>query len=278
VRAVSLAHLAGRWVRDADAIVSWARQRGVFVIDDAAQAFGLTVGGRAAGTLGDVGVFSSGAGKPIFGPGGGWLVTRSAELASNLAGQPLPRETDAAAKQRLHSFVRRFTRLGARRGQRFLMEALTFRFRGQPAGDFSVMAMNDLDAAVARPQVSNIAAAIQQRGRCADRWRALLRSVPLGELRVPSGRDTIHTNLVVSSAPGLRRVLWAHGVETEAWYTPLHLRSPFDRLRRTALPNTERQWQGTFGVPVRPNLTERDWVRIERAVEHAAQLSNGRGR
>ena len=45
------------------------------LIEDAARAFGATIGGRHVGTIGDVGCFSLGRGKPLTGGEGGLLVT-----------------------------------------------------------------------------------------------------------------------------------------------------------------------------------------------------------
>lgn len=58
-----------------------AASRGVFLIDDAAQALGATVGGRMSGTWGDAGLFSFDKGKNISAIDGGVLVTGSDALA-----------------------------------------------------------------------------------------------------------------------------------------------------------------------------------------------------
>jgi len=291
VRAVVLPHLSGCWARDAEALVAWARGRGVLVVEDAAQAFGLRHGERLAGTFGDVGVFSSGPGKPIFGPGGGWLVTRSSAVAHHVSGLPLREQPGAEAVRHLRAFLGRFAKTGARRGQRLLRQVLVDRVlprrRGSDlAGDtnamtgFAVAAMSDLDAVLADCQVAKLESSIERRRESSDRWRRLLDGPAFDGLRVLPPDGNIHTNLLVAfprpqgeqQSRLLRRVLWAHGVETEPSYRPLHLRPPFDRLRRTAMPNTERQWRGAFGVPVRPNLQDVDWARIEQALRHAARL------
>jgi perosamine synthetase len=55
--------------------------RGVFVVEDAAQAMGAQDKGRALGTLGDVGIFSLGRGKNVTCGSGGIVVTSSDEIA-----------------------------------------------------------------------------------------------------------------------------------------------------------------------------------------------------
>jgi dTDP-4-amino-4,6-dideoxygalactose transaminase len=59
--------------------------RGVFVIEDAAQAMGINVDGRHLGTFGDAGIFSLGRGKHLTCGSGGIVVTSSPEVASALA-------------------------------------------------------------------------------------------------------------------------------------------------------------------------------------------------
>jgi dTDP-4-amino-4,6-dideoxygalactose transaminase len=53
------------------------RARGIFVVEDAAQAMGAEANGRQLGTVGDVGVFSLGRGKNITCGSGGIIVTSS---------------------------------------------------------------------------------------------------------------------------------------------------------------------------------------------------------
>lgn len=61
---------------DVERIARLCRERGVPLIEDAAQAFGAKVAGKPAGTIGDVGIFSFGLYKNLQTFYGGMLVTR----------------------------------------------------------------------------------------------------------------------------------------------------------------------------------------------------------
>jgi dTDP-4-amino-4,6-dideoxygalactose transaminase len=78
-KAIIATHLHGG-LAPMSRIVEVARQRGVRVIEDAAQASGATVEGKPAGSWGDVGVMSFGGSKLLTAGRGGALVTRHAEL------------------------------------------------------------------------------------------------------------------------------------------------------------------------------------------------------
>lgn len=69
---------------DMPALSQLARDRGVFLIDDAAQAMGASVGGRLSGTWGDAGLFSFDKGKNVSSIDGGVIVTTSNDLAAAL--------------------------------------------------------------------------------------------------------------------------------------------------------------------------------------------------
>jgi dTDP-4-amino-4,6-dideoxygalactose transaminase len=67
-----------------DEITTVARQAGVPVIEDCAQADGATFAGHEVGTFGDIAVFSFGTGKIVDAGGGGLAVVREARWRSSM--------------------------------------------------------------------------------------------------------------------------------------------------------------------------------------------------
>ncbi|MDD5082843.1 MAG: aminotransferase class V-fold PLP-dependent enzyme [Dehalococcoidales bacterium] len=81
-RAIVVNHLYGCPADDMRRILSIARQKGLFVIEDAVQSFGATLNNRYVGTFGDIGVL--GFAKCFFNLlRGGAIITNDAALASN---------------------------------------------------------------------------------------------------------------------------------------------------------------------------------------------------
>jgi dTDP-4-amino-4,6-dideoxygalactose transaminase len=79
-KAIIAVHLAG-WPCEMDGILDLARERGIKVVEDCAQAHGATYKGRPVGSLGDVAAFSFCQDKIMTTAGeGGMVTTNSTEL------------------------------------------------------------------------------------------------------------------------------------------------------------------------------------------------------
>ena len=85
---------------DLPRLSAFARARGLFLVDDAAQAMGAEVGGRYSGTWGDAGILSFDKGKNVSAIDGGVILTRDPRLAERLAATPLDagRAAETASK------------------------------------------------------------------------------------------------------------------------------------------------------------------------------------
>jgi perosamine synthetase len=79
-KAILASHLHGGRVPMRE-LMTLARERGLFVVEDAAQASGALIDGRRVGTWGDVGVLSFGGSKLLSAGRGGALLTPHADVA-----------------------------------------------------------------------------------------------------------------------------------------------------------------------------------------------------
>lgn len=82
-RAVLVSHLHGDLV-DMPVVREWGDRHGVAVIEDAAQSPGAFVGGRRAGTWGDLGVLSFGGSKLLTAGRGGAIISSCRRLAQRV--------------------------------------------------------------------------------------------------------------------------------------------------------------------------------------------------
>lgn len=77
-RAILPVHLAG-WPCEMDAIMALAREHGLVVIEDCAQALGATYSSRPVGSIGDIGAFSFCQDKILTTAGEGGMITLDAD-------------------------------------------------------------------------------------------------------------------------------------------------------------------------------------------------------
>ncbi|TSA09136.1 MAG: hypothetical protein D4R73_07325 [Deltaproteobacteria bacterium] len=278
-RALILPHLSGKYAQDTEPILEIAAQNGLKVIEDASQAFGLQHQGTWAGRFGDVGIFSFGLGKNLFGPGGGMLITDDATVIASCQSRTLGRENRESVRRRVAAFVGGYQFPRLKFLGRFALKMIRCDWKSPPEDAslkrfaYPVYRMSDLEAALAWCQMGRYREIIDRRQSNAQ---TLLASGALAQtgLDLPNPEDHIFTKFLVStatcpeSAMALRKLLYCHGIEPELSYTPLHLRKPFAGYRRTDMTETERRWQGAFAIPVNPRLSPRAMARIIRVTKN----------
>jgi dTDP-4-amino-4,6-dideoxygalactose transaminase len=120
---------------DADRINALAREHGLTVIEDAAQAPGARYQGKFAGTLGDIGVYSLNYHKHIHSGEGGMVVTDNDELAERV--RLIRNHAEAVVEGMNYSH---------------LVNMLGFNFR-----------MTEIEAAIAREQLKKLERLVEQR-------------------------------------------------------------------------------------------------------------------
>ncbi|HSV74165.1 MAG TPA: DegT/DnrJ/EryC1/StrS family aminotransferase [Chthonomonadales bacterium] len=239
-RAIMPVHFGGR-ACDMDPILQIARQKKLWVIEDAAHAIPSTYRGKLVGALdSDATVFSFYATKTLACGEGGMVVTRNAEIAQR------------CRIMRLHGIDR---------------DAFDRYTSQQPGWQYDVVApgfkynMTDLAASVGIHQLRRCMALQQKRETMAQRYDRGLMDLPL-ILPPPAALGDLHAwHLYVirltPDAPMSRNEFIArmaeHGIGTSVHFIPLHLHPYWRdtyRLRPTQFPCALRAYEGAVSLPL----------------------------
>ena len=229
-RAIIPVHLFGLCA-DMDPLCVVAREAGVPLLEDAAQAIGATYKGRAAGSMGRAACFSFFPSKNLGAYGDAGLVTTNDE---SLAGRIRLLRTHGAEPKYYHREV----------GGNFRLDAL--------------------QAAVLRVKLPHLRTWNEARRVNADRYRALFdRAGLLSRITVPTeppGRThTYHQYVVrVPNRDAVRQHLASREIGTDVYYpVPFHRQECFASLGHPlhAFPNADRAAAEVLALPVYPELT-----------------------
>ncbi|ADK80458.1 DegT/DnrJ/EryC1/StrS family aminotransferase [Sediminispirochaeta smaragdinae] len=260
IKGVIPVHLGGR-MAEMDRIVSEAKKRGLFVIEDAAHAFPLSYKGKAAGTIGDAGVFSFYATKTITTGEGGMVVTDNEALAKRMS------------VMRLHGIDRDvWDRYSSSKGSwRYAVVAAGYKYN-----------LTDLAAAIGRVQLKRAQEFKERRCRIASYYEAELGGIEALKLPKPPGRKEDHAwhLFIVRLRPGYSAIdrdgmveaLKARGIGTSVHYIALHL-MPYYRSRYNLSPEqfpvATAVSNSCFSLPIYPSMSD---GQVERVVEAIKEL------
>jgi dTDP-4-amino-4,6-dideoxygalactose transaminase len=227
LKAVIPVHLFGRPC-DIEGIARVARDHGLAVIEDAAQAIGALFQGRKVGTFGEIGCFSFFPSKNLGGYGdGGLLVTERDDIAALL----------------------RSLRVHGSGSRRYVHDRMGMNSR-----------LDALQAAILRVKLPYLDGWTARRREHA---RAYARAFEGSRVQAPpfdgKGRfDIFHVYVVrVPAREGLIAHLQSLGIQTTVHYpTPLHLQPCFSELgyRPGDLPEVERACTQVLSIPLYPEL------------------------
>jgi perosamine synthetase len=198
-RAIIVTHLFGNPC-DMDPILTLAREWGVAVVEDAAQAYLATYRGALAGTMGDIAAFSLQQTKHITCGEGGFVLTRSESLA-------------------------RRARLWADKGWNYDPVDPDHEFLGLN------YRMSELQGAVALAQLRKIRPMVEHRVRMAERLRTLLTDMPgIVPLHPTPGATQTYWRFVFlvdrEVIPGGPQALGSELRSLGVWSTPNYIRMP----------------------------------------------------
>lgn len=202
-RGVVCVHYGGYACRMAE-LLDLCRDRGLFLIEDAAHAPGAGWEGRMLGTLGDAGCFSFFGNKNMTAGEGGVAVARDPEVTARI--------------RSLRSHAMTTSSWDRYKGHAYAYDVVEPGFNYRWA---------ELPAAVAREQLRKLMENNRRRGELLERYRAQLSQVE--GLRMPfEGRTgAAHLAVALVDDPArrdpVRESLHAAGIQTSLHYPPVHL-------------------------------------------------------
>jgi len=251
-RAVMPVHYGGLPCK-MDAIIDFARSRGIAIVEDAAHAFPAWYGGRLVGTLGsDATVFSFYANKTMTTGEGGMIVTSNPKIA------------ERAKIMRIHGISRDVF-------DRFVSE--------RPSWFYEVVApgfkynLTDMASALGIVQLGKAERFLARREAMAERYTRELRGLPLTlPADAPSGSRHAWHLYVVRLRPeagiardALIQQLSDHRIGTSVHYIPLH-RHPYWKTRYGLVPEqfpvADAAYRAMVSLPMYTKMSDEDQGRV----------------
>jgi dTDP-4-amino-4,6-dideoxygalactose transaminase len=228
-KAIMPVHLTGR-IAPMIEIEAIAKERGLLIIEDAAQSIGSKLSGRSAGTFGYVGCFSTHPLKNLNAAGdAGFLTTDDGDIAETIG----------------------------------LLRNHGLKDRDTVVHWGTVSRLDTIQAAILLHRLANLDEVIAKRRTNAALYRD---KITAPQIKLPRCKNqefnTFHTFVVqTENRDDLKTYLSEHGIETAIHYpTPIHLQPAAQSLgyHQGDFPVCERQCQSILSLPIHQYLSEAD--------------------
>jgi len=210
-------------------ILEVAKNRGLRVIEDVAQAMGAETLGKKVGSLGDLGCYSFFPSKNLGGYGDGGLITTN---------------DDALAET-----CRMLRSHGSRK--KYMNETVGYNSR-----------LDELQAALLRVKLRHLDKANEGRRAAAARYDRLLKAVPgVTVTACPANAKPVYHQYTIRVPAGRRdflvEELGRKGIGTMVYYPkPLHRLPVYEKLKLPARPATEKASAEVISLPIWPKIGE----------------------
>ena len=244
-KAIMLVHIFGLPV-DVDPILSLAAERGLWIIEDAAEMHGQTYKGRPCGAFGEISTFSFYPNKHVTTGEGGMLLTDVESLAEK---------------------CRSLRNLCFQAKKRFVHEDLGWNFR-----------MSNLQAALGVAQLERLDEFVARKRRMGQQYTSLLADVPGLQLPLASVAyaDSIYWvyglllgDEVAFDAEEAMRRLRGLGVDTRPFFWPMHQQPVFRKrglFAGESYPVAERLARRGFYLPSGLGISEAQIIQVAESV------------
>lgn len=234
-RAILPVHLYGQ-LADMPAIMALAREHGLLVLEDAAQAHGAAIAGKRAGSWGDAAGFSFYPGKNLGALGdAGAITTQDAELAQTL---------------------RALRNYGSHEKYKNLFKGVNSR-------------LDEIQAAMLRVKLSKLELEMQHRRSIAAIYLQNIHHPAVQLPQVASPEQHVWHLFVIRTGQrtALQQHLDAQGIQTLIHYPiPPHQQQAYAEWNAQSYPLTEAMHQEVLSLPMGPTLSEGEALQVAEMV------------
>lgn len=191
-KAVMLVSINGRYPKDMQAFVDFCKEKGIHLIEDAAQSLGSFCKGKHLGRYGEIGSFSFSMPKIITTGQGGALITDDDELADRI--------------KKIRDFGR-----DASGSDHYLTKGWNFKF-------------SDFQGVIGIEQMKKLPGRVERKKEMGKLYDALLKDIPGVELIPTNYEDTApwFFDILCERREELQAFMKENGVGTRPFYPPLH--------------------------------------------------------
>lgn len=266
---------------DTARVMTLCRNRGIIVIEDAAQAFGGTVEGRRIGSIGDVAFFSLGRGKNVSCGSGGIVVARSESLATRLR-EEYAQWPDPSFGERMRTWVEVImTALFLRPWLYWFPAGLPFLGLGETKFDtsFALARMDDVRASLLDGWRERLECLNHRRGKAATKLLGMMAGMkdvwPLPRretqyLRLPV---LVRDHIVKDT---LCRLGCEEGLGISRSYpaTIAHIPELQGRIAVGPFPGAQTVVDRLVTLPIHEFVNDQDRVRIISTIKRSTQVSS----
>lgn len=254
-RAIIVVHYAG-YPCDMPAILSIAKQHGLFVIEDAAHAVGSELNGRKTGILGDIGCFSFFSNKNMTTGEGGMITTDNDDWAQKLS--------------RLRSHGMTSLTWDRHKGHAWSYDVVDLGFNYR---------IDEIRAAIGLAQLAKIEKNNERRRHLSQIYRDALQEL-ISRVDIPfqnhEGKTSAHIMPILLPKGTDREQFMGsmkkQGIQTSFHYPPVHTFTAYHSDTKWNLPVTEEVASREVTLPLYPALTDADILLVVNAISQAFSL------
>jgi len=256
-KAAIVPHLYGLHAPISD-IEDWAKSKSLYLVDDAAQAFYISHGGKYLGTFGDMGILSFGPSKSLGTPRGGALITMNSRIYKAAENLVLYRESFSGAVRRIMGNILKFhcrpyyleimDKLEAKKSTALnLTTNSTINF-----SQGRLLRISDFEAGLIKSASRRMSSIIKRRSAIAKKVSKMLRNHSKAELVGPG--DAPYIQIPIRLKGGMTAEQAVHcfrsiKIKAVRVYRPLHFYNSYRKFAPDQLSVAEKNWHTVFVIP-----------------------------